>query len=247
MKVHFLFESEQESAEREAVMDCELYRGVSEPIDTPEMIKIPIRQDRRPRTSFLSCQIIFNAFFEMAFGDKDVRTRAMFCSNVRLDASAYTSLGSDRGGHVLSVYPLKTSKAAYIPNKRDSLDFIEGIGFQFIRALKALFSNDDNMDRIGAVSRQSHAITNGESTNCLEQVNAVISTIEGLCKTDDERNALKAAIQNGIEEIKQYKVIPASQLASASSTGEAEFMVYDAPYFYGIINTNNFDEDGIPY
>lgn len=243
MKIHYLIESEQESAEREAVMDCELYRGVTENIDTHEMVKLPIRQDRRPRNAALCCQIVFNAFFEMVHGDKDVRSRSMFCSNVRLDASSYT----DGTGHVLQVYPLKTSKAAYIPNKRDSLDFIEAVGFGFIRALKALFSSDDNMDRIVVVSNLCGSMYVGQITNCLEQVKAIISTVEGLCKTDTERDELKTAIQKGMDLLNHYRVIPATQLNSASNTGEAEFMVFDAPYFYGKITTGNIDDDDIPY
>lgn len=257
MKVHFLFESEQESAEREAVMDCELYRGITGQLETSEMVRIPIRTDRRPRNSFMSMQILFNAFFEMAHGDKDIRSRSIFATTSYHDASPYTS-GIDSygsGGQVVRVFPLKTAKAAYITKYRDSLDFIEGVGEGFIRELKQLFGKDSDMDRLGEVSRQIHTIREGSGENCLEQLNKVVNHIKTLCKTDDERSRLEHAIQTGVGAVSQYTVVPATQLTNLGSD-EVEVMIFDAAYFYAKAHTQNdedetisgydVDDDGIP-
>lgn len=261
MKIHYLIESEQEGAEREAVMDCELYRGTADPIETYDMVRIPIRTDRRPRNAEHSAQIIFNAFFEMAHGVKDVRTRAMFCSSSWLDASAYTS-GSDSygAGAVLRVYPLKTAKAALIRDSRDSLDFIEGIGIQFVRSLKELFSRDEDMKRLTVVSQKVvHALNNGPVDNCLEQVNAALDAVKAVC-TEEELPKIEAIIQKGTSQVSMFAVVPAEKIAWAIGNSTSEVMIFDAPYFYGkiqkgdrwpdlddeTISGQDVDDDGIP-
>lgn len=259
MKVHFLFESEQESAEREAVMDCELYRGTPDPVDAENMIRIPIRTDRRPRDAEHSAQIIFNAFFEMAHGVKDVRSRSMFCSTSWLDATAYTS---DSYGHgsTLRVYPLKTGKAAFIQDKRDSLDYIEGIGIRFIRSLKELFGKDEEFERLTLISQKVvHALNNGPVENCLEQVNTALDAVRKVC-TEQELPAIEKIIQMGVQSVSPYQIVQATELAQITARGsDLELMIFDAPYFYAqvqrgdpfsyddeTISGQDVDDDGIP-
>lgn len=252
MKIHFLIENESESAEREAVMDCHLYRGTDAQVDTTDMVRIPIRTDRRPRNTEHAAHVIFNAFFEMAHGVKDVRARTMFCSTSWLDASAYSSSPTSNGnGVTLRVYPLKTAKIAFIPGQRDSLDDIEGLGIRFTRSLKELFLKDDNMDRMSVVSKKAvYELNNGPVDNCLEQVNAALDAIRDVC-TEEELPKVDAIVQLCIRTISTYQVVPASNITQALGGNDAELMVFDAPYFYAQIQPGDrfadIDDDGIPY
>lgn len=246
MKIHHLIESEQESAEREAVMDVHLYRGITTKLGTTDMVRIPIRQDRRPRNADHRAHVIFSALFEMKFSSPDVRSRAMFCTTNPQDASPYTS-GEvpGTGGHVVRVFPLKSSKAAFVPNERDTLDFIEEIGDKFVWGLKDVFDQDKDFVRRDKVSRQLHTLSNGPVTGCLQQVKATIEALLELCQPGEEKAQLNSVVNTGLEAISRYTVIPATQIAQAVGHKPVELMIFDAQYYYAQINSPDHDDETI--
>lgn len=246
MKIYHLIESEQESAEREAVMDVHLYRGITTKLDTTDIVRIPIRQDRRPRNADHAAHVIFNAFFEMKHGVPDVRSRAMFCTTDIQDASPYTSGDTPgQGGHVVRVFPLKSSKAAFIPEMRDTLDFIEYISDEFIRGLKGVVGRSSNMDQLMELSKFIQALDNGPAVNCLHQINTFIANVNGLCTTSDQHSALQQVKEEALDEMSNYKVISATEIDRAVGHNPVELMVFDAQYYYAQINSLDHDDETI--
>lgn len=251
MKVYFLIESEQESAEREAVTDCELYRGMTGQVETTDIFRIPIRTDRRPRNAENADQIIFNAFFEMEHGIKDIRSRAMFCTNSFNDAKPYA--GGEGEGSVVKVYPLKSAKIAFKPGSPDSLSLLDDLGHSFKSILRSMF-NIQHPKRAN-VSRLIHQLNNGAVTNCLQQVNAVVTELKELADGDEK---MLRIIQSGLERcrnfVQPYRVISATQVAEAlPNSNGVELMIFDAPYFYAQLASTvdatdyDFDAEDFPF
>lgn len=246
MKVQFLFESEQESAEREAVMDCHLYRGITGALETSDVIRIPIRSDRRPRNASYSDQIIFNAFFEMVYGIKDIRSRAMFCTTEFKDAAPYARDDSGpSGGSVVRVFPLKSSEIAYTPGVPDSLDLVESIGETFLAAIRHLAVIDPDEEKISKYRQLIGVLNNGDVVNCLEQLNRVINSLNTLIGDNEKGQIrLKEALDECKDALKHYHIESATALSHIGSNG-VEIMVFNAPYFYAqlITEDNLFSDD----
>lgn len=226
MKIHFLIESEQESAEREANLKCELFRGISEPIHTLEMVRLPIRTDRRPRDSTYLNQLLFNAAFEMVHGIKDVRTRSMFCLGDFDYAQSYSQPDDSGNMPVLSVYPLNSSKCAFNEHLNDSIEFIQQIGAEFSSGIETIFDQSERKNNALAALQELHT---GSVTNCLEQFNGFINTIKKLCEprqisdVDELVTSLKQALSD-------YQIVPGSRAHELN--GIVEVMVFDAAYYY---------------
>lgn len=233
MKVHYLIESEQESAEREAVMDCTLYRGLTDTLDTAEIIRMPIRTDRRPLNSSYLAQIVFNAMFELEYGIKDIRSRTMFCTTDLSDAKWYSQeSASIRGGAVARVFPLKTSKIAYKPGSPDSLDLVTVLGTTFGGMITNAGRLDPDRTKEGAYGDLRQSTHNSDVTNCLDQINSIMAKLKALIGQNEKILAfVDVEFTRCKEVIKGYEIKPASALSSIESE-ELEIMVFDAPYYY---------------
>lgn len=235
MKIHYLIESEQESAAREAVVAVKLYRGVDE--DVPDGIfRTPIRQDRIPKDSTFYEHVIFNAVFEKLFGFVDVRAKALFCT------TDY-NMAIDYGNQVVNVYPLKAAKLAYLPGCQDSGSAVSSLYHGFWSALAAQL----NVDIYQVSSHISNKL--GDNVPFLETQNPINSTaqltqfIEVLDKVKPglSSTATHALDTLGTALISQYVIIPSSEIASIPD--EVEVMVINAPFYYAEKATNPWRDE----
>lgn len=230
MKIYQLIESESESADREAVVVQGLYRGVDGAV-SPGISKVTIRQDREPRDAELQEHIMFSALFEKVHGISDVRSRALFCT------TDY-DIALDYGNSVVSVYPLKSAKLAYMPGCADSGSILASayLNFRHRLAIEMNVEQHRVSDVLAVNYESSRGFLESESPiNCTAQVKQFIECLDehapGLsAKMLDVFNSLTHFVEN-------YVIIPATQLSSIPDN--VEVMVLESQYYYAHLTPND--------
>lgn len=221
MKISYLLcEDETELAQREAVMDSVLLRGVTRPLTwNVPFVKIPIRTDRKPRDSTAMGTTLFNAAMETAHGVKDIRAKSLFATTDVDVATEYASTSdyrtnSETGGEIVRVLPLKSAKIAFNPKYNDSWKAIEDMEIACQKAgvdLKKFFTHD------------------GQLVNNTTDSLAVIKFLMQQLPPEEQAKA-KAGFDAAVQIARGYTVTSATQ--SNHIPDSTEVMVFDAPYYY---------------
>lgn len=117
-----LYESSEEPTLREvsgnAAFNAMMYRGMS---NKGDIVRLPVRKDRRPLDSSNLETALFNLEIERRFGIRNVRAQVAFATSNYVEAANY-------GSTVYCVLPPKDAQVLYSPNVPDSVYVCGEIG-----------------------------------------------------------------------------------------------------------------------
>lgn len=109
-----LYESSEEPTLREvsgnAAFNAMMYRGTRRMGD---IVRIPVRKDRRPLDSTNLDTVLFNLEIERRFGIRNIRSQVSFATSNYVEAANY-------GSSVYCILPPKDAQVLYSPNIPDS-------------------------------------------------------------------------------------------------------------------------------
>lgn len=105
-----------------------LYRGMSlrTPVPPDTVIDVPLRNDRKPLTSSPLAAMLFDYGMERAFGVKNIRRRALFCSTDIIQAKDYADAAKTGAGVVVQLMLEPSTPVIYNPQVDDSYSVMSG-------------------------------------------------------------------------------------------------------------------------
>ena len=231
MKIQHLFEDDEQAVARVAILDCHLYRGVStDQFFEPDAYhQFPIRTDRRPRDATPFGQIWFNAMFEKAHAVADIRSRSIFCASDIGIAYPYV----EDGGTLINVYPLKTAKLAFQQSIDDSGDLVARLTGNIMAIVYDSSLSKLEIKEILADPVFHTTNVTGCGAQITEFINRLTTTHPAL--TDD----ITRCVEDAVKAASAYQIISAGNANAIQ--GSVEVMMFDAPYFYGVVNNDHGD------